>query len=109
MLSKLLASEPESSQFDCPTCGATGQTGPECRRCRSDLRLLERIEHTRAAELKELVAALADHRWADALASAELVHHLRRDAASFRLVAVCQLLNRQLTAAWETHRQARGV
>jgi hypothetical protein len=107
MLSELLT-HAGPLQFDCPTCGATEQTGPECRRCRSDLRLLERIEQTRAAELKALAAALNDCRWHDALASAELVHHLRRDPASFRLVAACQLLNHQVDAAWETRRQSRG-
>jgi hypothetical protein len=59
-------------------------------------------------ELRDLAAALTDGRWRDALASAELVHHLRRDPASFRLLAACQLLNRQLGAAWQTHRESCG-
>jgi hypothetical protein len=70
--------------------------------------MLARIEAIRATELKELAAALTDRRWPDALAAAELVHHLRRDPASIRLLAVCQLLNRQLAAAWDTHHQSRS-
>lgn len=91
----------------CPTCGAARQSGPECRRCRSDLRLLQRLETQRAAELQVLAQALHDSRWADALLSAQYVHTLRQDDTSYRLLAVCQLLNHQTAAAWETHRQSR--
>mgnify|MGYP001165935157 CR=1 FL=1 len=108
MLLRLLQHDAGPLEFDCPTCGAAGQTGPECRRCRTDLRLMERIEQLRSAEFKELASALSERRWPDALASSELIHRLRQDPASFRLLAVCQLLVRQHDAAWETHRQSHG-
>ncbi len=108
MLSQLLQRDAGPLQFDCPTCGAASQTGPECRRCRTDLRLIERIEQARSAEFKELASALCDRRWADALASAEFIHRLRQDPVSFRLLAVCQLLDRQAAAAWETQRQSHS-
>jgi hypothetical protein len=92
----------------CPTCGATSQTGPACRRCRSDLRLLQRLEADRATELHELARALADGRWSDALLSAQYIHTLRKDDKSFRMLAVCQLLNNQIEAACATHRQHRA-
>jgi len=100
--------EGQSPGLECPTCGATGQGGPECRRCRSDLRLLQRLEAQRTAELRELARALADGRWSEALLSAHYIHTLRKDDTSFRMLAVCQLLNHQFEAAWNTHRQYRA-
>jgi hypothetical protein len=99
--------ERQTPGLACPTCGATGQTGLECRRCRSDLRLLQRLEAQRAAELHVLARALADGRWSDALLSAQYIHTLRQDDTSFRMLAVCQLLNYQFAAACDTHRQYR--
>lgn len=100
---------PPALSLQCPTCGAGDQTGPECRRCRSDLRLLVRVESQRQAETAVLTRALAEHRWADSLASAQFIHTLRADADSFRLLAVCQLLNRQLDAARDTFSQCGRV
>jgi Flp pilus assembly protein TadD len=92
---------------ECPTCGAADQSGPACRRCRSDLRLLQRLEAQRSAELHELARALANGRWSEALLSAQYIHTLRKDDTSFRMLAVCQLLNSQFQAARDTHRQYR--
>jgi len=101
--------DPQRTPLVCPTCGATTQSGPECRRCRSDLRVLQRLEAQRAAELPVLARALHECRWADALQSAHYIHTLRQDTMSYRLLAVCQLLNQQFAAAWETHRQFHPV
>lgn len=89
----------------CPTCGASNQTGPSCRRCRSDLRLLHRLEADRAAEAQKLVQALAEERWDDALLSAQYIHRLRQDDQSARDLAVCQLLTHQFAAACDTYRR----
>ena len=99
--------EGQQPGLECPTCGAAGQSGSECRRCRSDLRLLQRLEAQRSAELQELVSALANGRWSEALLSAQYIHTLRKDERSFRMLAVCQLLNHQFEAARDTHRQYR--
>ncbi|MBM3226679.1 MAG: hypothetical protein FJZ47_23180 [Candidatus Tectomicrobia bacterium] len=92
----------------CPTCGAAGQSGVECRRCHSDLQLVQQLVTRRAAALHALAQALATGQWAQALLSAQYVHALRQDEESFRLLAVCQLLNDQFAAACDTHRQYRS-
>ena len=101
--------KPEQLDLECPTCGATGQTAPQCRRCRSDLRLLHQLQQQRGRAFHEAAAALAEARWSDALVSAQYAHILRQDEASFRLLAVCQLLNRQWDAACDTRRQAAAL
>jgi len=93
----------------CPTCGATDQRGEACRRCRSDLRLLRRIEADRNTELRVLAHALAAGRWSDALLAAQYVHTLRQDDTSFRLLSVCQLLSGQLETARATYQQHRAA
>ena len=93
----------------CPTCGVAGQSGTECRRCHTDLRLLQQLVTRRATELHTLVRALAAGQWAEALLSAQYIHTLRQDEESFRLLAVCQLLNNQFAAACDTHRQYRAM
>lgn len=90
----------------CPTCGAAEQAGAQCRRCRSDLRLLQRLEQARAREMHVLAAALAGGRWDDALISARYAHHLRPDERSHRELAVCQLLAGRFGEACLTWRNA---
>ena len=98
-----------TSPLACPTCGAAEQTGDACRRCRSDLRLLRRLEADRAAELRTLARALAAGQWSDALLAAQYVHTLRQDDLSFRLLGVCQLLSGQLETASATYQQHRAA
>jgi hypothetical protein len=93
----------------CPTCGAADQTTPACRRCRSDLRLLLRLEADRSAEMQALARALAAGRWSEALVSAQYIHTLRQDDISFRLLGVCQLLSGQIADASATYRQHGSV
>lgn len=100
---------PAVSPLRCPTCGAPDQTQPECSRCRTDLRLLHRVELHRAGAVRDITAALGDARFADALAAARLMHQLQPDDASFRWLAICQLLCRDPAAAFETHRQWRAA
>ena len=109
MAAPLAAPTPLPPPLVCPTCGAAGQSGAECRRCHSDLRLLQQLVTRRAAELHALARALATQRWAEALLSAQYIHTLRQDEESFRLLAVCQLLNDQFAAACDTHRQYRAI
>lgn len=91
----------------CPTCGAANQTDATCRRCRSDLRLLHRLEADRAAELRVLARALAAGQWSEALLAAQYIHTLRQDDLSFRMLGVCQLLNGQIDTARATYQQHR--
>jgi len=97
-----------TSPLVCPTCGAADQTDATCRRCRSDLRLLHRLEADRAAELHVLARALAAGQWSDALLAAQYIHTLRQDDTSFRLLVVCQLLGGQLESARAIYDQHRA-
>jgi hypothetical protein len=96
-----------TSPLACPTCGATNQAGDACRRCRSDLRLLQRLEADRVAESHVLARALATGQWSEALLAAQYIHTLRQDDVSFRLLGVCQLLSGQLESARATYQQHR--
>lgn len=96
-----------TSPLQCPTCGAADQTGDTCRRCRSDLRLLQRLEADRANELRVLARALAAGQWSEALLAAQYIHTLRQDDMSFRLLGVCQLLSGQMESASATYQQHR--
>ena len=109
MTAPLGHSVPHPQPLVCPTCGAAGQGGTACRRCHSDLQLLQQLVTRRAAELHTLARALAAGQWAEALLSAQYIHTLRQDEESFRLLAVCQLLNDQVAAACDTHRQYRAI
>ena len=108
MAAAMDAHTPPSQPLVCPTCGAAGQSGAQCRRCHSDLQLLQLLLTRRAAELHTLARVLAAGRWAEALLSAQYIHTLRQDEESFRLLAVCQLLNDQFAAARDTYRQYRA-
>jgi hypothetical protein len=68
---------------------------------------LQRLEAQRTAELLVLARALHAGQWSDALLAAQYIHTLRQDDTSYRLLAVCQLLNGQFAAASETYRQSR--
>ena len=109
MAAPLDAPTPLPQPLVCPTCGAAGQSGAQCRRCNSDLQLLQQLVTRRATELHTLARVLAAGRWAEALLSAQYIHTLRQDEESFRLLAVCQLLNDQFAAACDTHRQYRAI
>lgn len=97
------------SPITCPTCGAANQSGDTCRRCRSDLQLLHRLEADRAAESRVLARALAAGQWSEALLAAQYMHTLRPDELSFRLLGVCQLLSGQMEAARRTYEQHRAA
>lgn len=76
----------------CPTCRARQEWTDQCRRCRSDLRLLRRVaEQCRLARAWAL-AALKKGRWREALAHARQAHALNPQPESQRLLAVCYLL-----------------
>jgi hypothetical protein len=101
----------EAIPLRCPTCGAADQSGVQCRRCRTDLRLLRRLEQARAREMSLLAAALDDGRWDDALTSAQYAHHLLADETSRRHLAVCQLLAGRFEEAcltWQSGVASRG-
>ncbi len=76
----------------CPTCRARQEWTDQCRRCRSDLRLLRRVAaHCRWARVRAL-AALKQGQYHQALAHAQRAHALNPQPESRRLLAVCYLL-----------------
>lgn len=76
----------------CPTCRARQEWTDQCRRCRSDMRLLRRVAaHCRWARAHAL-AALNQGRWHEALAHAQRAHALNPQPESRKLLAVCYLL-----------------
>lgn len=81
-----------ASTLCCPTCRARQEWTDQCRRCRSDLRLLRRVAgHCRHARAQAL-SALDEGRWFEALAHARRAFALNPQPESRRLLAVCYLL-----------------
>jgi hypothetical protein len=80
----------------CPVCKVENTSGPACRRCRTDLSALYALEARRARALEAAHGAAARGSWAAALRHALWADHLRRDAATCRLLAVaCLMLERR--------------
>ena len=90
----------------CPACAADNAQGPQCRRCRADLALLFNLDEQRGRLLDVARGELARGRTPEALRAAERAHELRRDEESRRLLAVCQLLQRNFAAAWRVYQIA---
>jgi hypothetical protein len=90
----------------CPVCRAQVEQGPQCRRCKADLSLLFRLETQRSQAIAAARAWLDLGHPDEALEALDRVDSLRRDVDSLRLRAVCHLLRRDFTAAWQYHQQA---
>ena len=83
----------------CPTCGARHRGGPECHRCRTDLRRVLAIERC-AADLRQRARAeLAAGRGAPARAAAERACALHRCPESLAVRAVVALHERDFALA----------
>lgn len=93
----------------CPTCRAEQEWSDTCRRCKTDLRLLQTIDEacrrTRAAALLHLDAG----RLGAALEAAQQLWLLRRDDGTARLLAVCYLLCGQPERAVQIAASARNA
>jgi hypothetical protein len=94
----------------CPVCKADNTTGPACRRCKADLSVLYDLEARRARALEAAQAAAARGSWPAVFRHALWADHLRRDAATCRLLAVaCLLLGRREEARlWCARWQGQG-
>jgi hypothetical protein len=86
--------------MQCPVCRAATDQGPQCRRCRADLSLLFDLEDHRRRLLDAARRDITQGRAPVALTSAQRAHELRHDEESRRLLAACQLLQRNFAAAW---------
>jgi hypothetical protein len=83
----------------CPACAAENSQGPQCRRCRADLALLFALEDQRRGVLAAARRHVAAGDGPAALGLAEEAHRLRRDADSWRVLALAHLLRRDFAAA----------
>jgi hypothetical protein len=81
-----------SESLRCPTCNAVQAWSDECRRCKSDLRLLRQVVESRRLHRENAFLALRQGHYATALVEAQQSHDLYPDANSKRLLATCHLL-----------------
>ena len=79
-------------QLRCPTCNAAQVWSDECRRCKSDLRLLRRVVIARRQLRDEALRALRNGHYSEALNNAQLAFDLYPDDPGKRLLATCELL-----------------
>lgn len=94
-------------EMRCPTCGArqAGQVD-DCRRCKSDLRLLRAALAAYEQSWRSALTALHEERYDEAAAQARRCLELRPGLESRRLLAVCQLLRGDWTEAAALGRMA---
>lgn len=81
-----------SESLRCPTCNATQTWSDECRRCKSDLRLLRRVIEARRLHRENALRAIRDNQFPTALVEAQQAYDLYPDSNSRRLLATCHLL-----------------
>ena len=87
----------------CPVCKAENSTGPNCRRCKADLKLLFALEEQRERVLAEARADIAAGYWLEAQECAHEADGLRRDAESLKLMALTALLCGDYHQAWRSY------
>ena len=95
----------------CPTCGARHRGGPECHRCRTDVRRVLLVERCAAGLRQRARAALAAGRTAPARAAAERACALHRCPESLAVRAVVALQERDFVLAlrlWHERRTSTG-
>ncbi len=94
-----------SDTVRCPTCRAAQPWSDACRRCKSDLRLLREAAEEYAALRAGCLSKLRHNQLAAALERARQCVALHDDVSSRRLLAVCELVNGNWTAARARARQ----
>lgn len=95
----------------CPTCGARHRGGPECHRCRTDLRQVLLIERCADGLRQRARADLAAGHGAKARAAAERACALHRCPESLAVRAVVALHGRDFALAlrlWFERRTSAG-
>src|SRR5271156_6099135 len=94
-----------SKTLRCPTCRALQESTDTCRRCRSDLRLLQACAAAYERSRRACLGHLRSGSSQAALRAAERCHALRGDAESRRLLALAAWKSGDwMTAARLTHR-----
>ena len=90
----------------CPVCRAENVEDATCRRCKADLSLLATVEQARRHALAQSASAASLGDGQRTLHHAESAHRLRRDAESWRWLAVGALLMRDFALAAACWRHA---
>lgn len=86
--------EPTTAEtMRCPTCRAVQVWSDTCRRCKSDLHLLRSLAAEYAALRRKCLSNLRHDRPQTALEYARQCATLRNDVETWRLLAICELLN----------------
>jgi hypothetical protein len=100
---------PIQSQIEmrCPTCGARQEWADTCRRCKCDLRLLRAAEQTYERSRQLCLHHLHAGRPDTALPAAINCHSLRPGPETYRLLALCHLLEENWPEALEGGRRAQ--
>ena len=91
----------------CPVCRVENAEDATCRRCKADLSLLVTLEQSRRHTLAKAAHAAASGDGLRTLQYAETAHRLRRDAESWRWLAVGGLLVRDFKLAAACWRQTK--
>ncbi len=89
----------------CPVCRAENDD-VTCRRCKADLSLMVEVEESRRQALARAAHAAAIGRGMATLQHAEAAHRIRRDAESWRWLAVGALLVHDFALARACYQRA---
>ena len=89
----------DAETLRCPTCRAVQPWSDECRRCKSDLRLMRQAAEACTALRGHCFANLRENRIPTALAQTRQCLAMRDAADTRRLLAVCELLSENWSQA----------
>lgn len=89
----------------CPSCSAAQEWSDECRRCKSDLRLLRKLMETRGRHRRDALRLLDQRQYQAALQAAERADELCPGEDTRRLLASCHLLLGNFQSAVELANQ----
>src|SRR5580765_8115396 len=94
----------------CPVCRAqNSDDGATCRRCKADLSLLVEMDKAREHVLAQAASAAAIGDGVRTLRFAKSAHNMRRDALSWRWLAIGNLLMGDFALANLCHRQCQNA
>ena len=88
-----------SETMRCPTCRAEQAWSDTCRRCKSDLRLLRDFAREYDARRTECLLLLRQNNAPAALEQARIAGAIHANDESRQLLAVCEFLNSNFSAA----------
>jgi len=91
--------------ISCPNCKANNESGPLCRRCKSDISLLFQAFDRRAWVLRQSEISLRNGQLLESKCYLEEAELIQPGIEIDRMKAVIHLLNRDFAAAasWYTH------